>query len=70
MGGDEPVGTGPGAKALAPGFCLLFVRAEDANCGHVGCCDSSPNEHTSSHAQVDDHPIIQPYEPGEDWWCC
>jgi len=26
------------------------------SCGHVGCCDS--------------HPIVQSFEPGEDWrWC-
>ena len=39
-------------------------------CGHVGCCDSSPNRHASAHAAHDSHPIVQSFEPGEDWiWC-
>ena len=33
-------------------------------CGHVGRCDSSKNKHATG------HPIIQSFEPGEDWmWC-
>jgi uncharacterized UBP type Zn finger protein len=39
-------------------------------CGHVGCCDSSPNRHARSHAAAAAHPIVQSFEPGEDWlWC-
>jgi hypothetical protein len=39
-------------------------------CGHVGCCDDSPNKHASAHAHTDEHPIIRSIEPGEDWsWC-
>ncbi len=39
-------------------------------CGHVGCCDQSPNRHARKHAEATDHPIIQSIEPGEDWiWC-
>jgi uncharacterized UBP type Zn finger protein len=39
-------------------------------CGHVGCCDSSPNRHASAHARASGHPIIRSLEPGEDWaWC-
>lgn len=39
-------------------------------CGHVGCCDSSPMRHASAHAAHNPHPIVQSYEPGEDWrWC-
>jgi uncharacterized UBP type Zn finger protein len=39
-------------------------------CGQVGCCDSSPNRHARRHFQRSGHPIIQSYEPGEDWrWC-
>lgn len=39
-------------------------------CGYVGCCDSSPNKHASAHARATLHPLIQSYEPGEDWWWC
>ena len=39
-------------------------------CGHVGCCDSSPNRHARRHFHATNHPIIQSFEPGEDWrWC-
>ena len=39
-------------------------------CGHVGCCDSSPNRHARRHAHAIGHPIVQSAEPGEDWrWC-
>jgi hypothetical protein len=39
-------------------------------CGNVGCCDSSPNRHASRHAAESGHPIVESFEPGEDWrWC-
>jgi hypothetical protein len=39
-------------------------------CGHVGCCDSSPNRHARAHAYRVEHPIVRSFEPGEDWvWC-
>ena len=39
-------------------------------CGHVGCCDSSPGKHASAHARETGHPIIRSLEPGESWsWC-
>ena len=40
------------------------------SCGHVGCCDSSPNKHATAHFRSTAHPIVQSYEPGEDWWWC
>jgi monovalent cation:H+ antiporter-2, CPA2 family len=39
-------------------------------CGHVGCCDQSPNRHSSKHSHATGHPIIKSFEPEEDWgWC-
>jgi len=39
-------------------------------CGHVGCCDNSPNRHATKHFHATGHPVIQSFEPGEDWrWC-
>lgn len=39
-------------------------------CGHVGCCDSSPNKHATKHFRATAHPIIRSFEPGENWlWC-
>jgi len=40
------------------------------SCGHVGCCESSPNKHASLHAEAPEHPVVRSLEPGEDWlWC-
>ena len=51
-----------GAKWLHLRICL--------ECGHVGCCDDSPNRHARAHAHEASHPIIRSLEPGEDWsWC-
>jgi len=39
-------------------------------CGHVGCCDDSPQKHASAHHRATGHPLIRSLEPGEDWnWC-
>jgi uncharacterized UBP type Zn finger protein len=39
-------------------------------CGHVGCCDQSPNRHATRHFHATGHPVIRSFEPGEDWrWC-
>jgi uncharacterized UBP type Zn finger protein len=39
-------------------------------CGHVGCCDQSKNRHATRHYHETGHPIIQSFQPGEDWlWC-
>lgn len=39
-------------------------------CGHVGCCDSSKNQHATKHHLATEHPVIQSFEPGELWrWC-
>jgi uncharacterized UBP type Zn finger protein len=40
------------------------------SCGHVGCCVNSPNRHATAHFRSQHHPLIQSYEPGEDWWYC
>jgi uncharacterized UBP type Zn finger protein len=43
---------------------------ECLSCGHVGCCDSSPNRHATAHFHQTEHPIVRSLEPGEDWrWC-
>jgi uncharacterized UBP type Zn finger protein len=39
-------------------------------CGHVGCCDSSPNRHATAHAAQTAHPLIRSLQPGEVWSYC
>jgi uncharacterized UBP type Zn finger protein len=56
-------------ECLATGSWWVHLRL-CLNCGHVGCCDNSPNRHATAHFHGVGHPIIQSYEPGEDWWFC
>jgi len=56
-------------ECLAAGSWWVHLRL-CLSCGHVGCCDSSPNKHASKHSALADHPIVQSHELGEDWrWC-
>lgn len=41
-----------------------------ASCGHVGCCDNSPGRHATAHFRGSGHPVVQSFEPGEDWYWC
>lgn len=51
-----------GAEWVHLRLCLI--------CGHVGCCDSSRYKHATKHFHATRHPVIQSFEPGEDWkWC-
>jgi hypothetical protein len=56
-------------ECLATGGRWVHLRL-CMTCGHVGCCDSSPHKHATAHFHADGHPIVQSYEPGEDWWWC
>jgi CPA1 family monovalent cation:H+ antiporter len=39
-------------------------------CGHVGCCDSSPQRHADKHFAETEHPVMRSFETGEAWrWC-
>lgn len=40
------------------------------NCGHVGCCDQSPNKHATKHFHTTGHPIIRSFQPDEEWGYC
>jgi uncharacterized UBP type Zn finger protein len=56
-------------ECLAAGGEWLHLRI-CLECGHVGCCDDSPNRHATAHAHASEHPIIRSLEPGEEWcWC-
>ena len=60
--------SGPGCvECEANGGWWLHLR-RCAECGHVGCCDSSPSQHASAHARDVRHPVVRSYEPGESWF--
>lgn len=53
-------------KTGSPWVHLRLCRS----CGHVGCCDDSPNRHATKHFRATFHPIIEGYDPPEGWgWC-
>lgn len=54
---------------LAIGASWVHLRV-CRTCGHIGCCDSSPNRHATAHARAQSHPIVTSVEPGEDWSYC
>ena len=56
-------------ECLRTGSMWVHLRLCRA-CGHVGCCDDSPNRHASQHFRETGHPIIEGYDPPEHWgWC-
>lgn len=62
-------GTAGCAECLAEGHDWVHLRL-CMTCGHVGCCDSSPNRHASRHFADTGHPVARSFQPGEEWaWC-
>ena len=61
-----PSGTGC-VECDATGSWWVHLR-RCAQCGHVGCCDSSPAQHATAHWKATGHPVVQSYEPGEEWF--
>jgi uncharacterized UBP type Zn finger protein len=66
---ELPASVGGCEDCLRTGGKWMHLRI-CLTCGHVGCCDSSPNRHATAHQQATGHPIIRSLEPGELWcWC-
>ncbi|HET9393259.1 MAG TPA: UBP-type zinc finger domain-containing protein [Candidatus Rubrimentiphilum sp.] len=56
-------------ECLKIGSDWVHLR-ECLECGHIGCCDNSINKHATKHFHATKHPIIQSFQPGENWkWC-
>ncbi len=68
------------ARPVLPGAggCESCLRRGDSwvhlriclTCGHVGCCDSSPNKHASAHYAETGHPVMVSAEPEDAWAYC
>ncbi|TCV97695.1 ubiquitin-hydrolase Zn-finger-containing protein [Luteibacter rhizovicinus] len=63
---SKPSGTGC-VECLSTGAWWLHLR-RCAECGHIGCCDTSPNQHATKHFEATGHPVLTSFEPGEDWF--
>lgn len=61
-----PSGTGC-VECLADAGWWVYLR-RCVQCGHIGCCDTSPGQHATAHAKAVRHPFITSFEPGEDWF--
>ena len=73
VGRRDPQGRRPRAEGcptcLAEGLRWVHLRA-CADCGQVGCCDSSVGKHAEAHFHETGHPVMRSIEPGEAWrWC-
>ncbi|HUR79559.1 MAG TPA: UBP-type zinc finger domain-containing protein [Thermoanaerobaculia bacterium] len=67
--GDAPPNSRGCEECLAMGDTWMHLR-RCVSCGHIGCCDSSKNKHATKHYRASKHPVVQSFEPGEDWrWC-
>lgn len=58
------------AECAADGATNWVALRMCMQCGHVGCCDSSPMRHASAHFSATSHPVMRSVESGDDWgWC-
>ena len=64
---SKPSGNGCVECLASPDGWWLHLR-RCTECGHIGCCDSSPSQHASRHAAATGHPIIASFEPTEHWF--
>ena len=61
-----PSGTGCVECEASQGWWVHLRRC--AQCGHIGCCDTSPSQHARAHSAAAGHPVIRSFEPGEVWF--
>jgi hypothetical protein len=61
-----PSGTGCVECEQVQGWWVHLRRC--AQCGHIGCCDTSPSQHASKHFAETGHRFIRSFEPGEQWF--
>jgi hypothetical protein len=61
-----PSGSGCAECEATGGWWVHLRRC--AQCGHVGCCDTSPMQHATAHFRETGHPVIRSFEPGEEWF--
>ncbi len=61
-----PSGDGCVECDASDGWWLHLRRC--AECGHIGCCDDSPERHASAHFRETGHRYMQSFEPAEKWY--
>lgn len=61
-----PSGTGCAECEAAGGWWFHLRRCVE--CGHIGCCDDSLEQHARRHYEATGHRFIRSFEPGETWF--
>ena len=61
-----PNGPGCAECDVVGGWWVHLRRC--AQCGFIGCCDSSPSQHATAHWRGTGHHVFQSFEPGEHWF--
>lgn len=56
-------------ECLAIGQRWVHLR-RCVTCGHIGCCDDSRGKHATFHFHQTTHPLVQSFEPEEEWYWC
>jgi uncharacterized UBP type Zn finger protein len=65
----DPPDAGSCVDCLREGTRWVHLR-QCLDCGHIGCCDSSPRRHATAHFRATSHPVMASAQPGETWrWC-
>ncbi len=62
-----PAPSGDGCKECLENGTWWFHLRRCMACGHIGCCDSSPNQHARHHWVQTGHQFLTTFEP-EDLW--
>src|ERR1700741_2089955 len=65
---DEPPPSGTGCVECDEVGGWWFHLRRCVTCGHVGCCDDSLGRHATAHWRTTGHPVMQSFEPGENWF--
>jgi hypothetical protein len=60
--------SGPGCVECEQQRGWWFHLRRCAQCGNIGCCDNSPGQHATAHAEATGHPMLTSYEPAELWF--
>jgi hypothetical protein len=60
--------TGAGCVECVQQRRWWFHLRRRAQCGHIRCCDNSPSQHATAHAEATRHPSITSYEPEQHWF--
>jgi hypothetical protein len=63
---STPSGAGCAECDAVGGWWVHLRRC--TQCGHIGCCDTSPAQHATAHYKATGHPVIRSFEPGEAWF--